>query len=69
LHNVILDVLRESRQSYLHVPDRPQTSLRGHEVILGAIKEEDAEAAYRASLAHITEVRDGILRALETPTS
>jgi GntR family transcriptional regulator, transcriptional repressor for pyruvate dehydrogenase complex len=69
LHNVILDVLRESRQSYLHVPDRPQTSLRGHEVILGAIKKEDAEAAYRASLAHITEVRDGILRALETPTS
>src|SRR5919197_3583447 len=25
LHKVILDVLRESRQSYLHVPDRPQT--------------------------------------------
>jgi GntR family transcriptional repressor for pyruvate dehydrogenase complex len=65
LHNVILDVLRESRQSYLHVPDRPQTSLRGHEAILAAVQAHDPEAAYNASLAHITEVRDKILRALE----
>ncbi|MBV9329772.1 MAG: FadR family transcriptional regulator [Chloroflexi bacterium] len=69
LHNVILDVLRESRQSYLHVPDRPQTSLRGHEAILGAVKAQDGEAAYQASLEHITEVRDGILRALEGPAT
>ena len=65
LHNVILDMLRESRQSYLHVPNRPQMSLRGHEAMLGAVKARDADAAYRASLAHITEVRDGILKALE----
>ena len=65
LHNVILDVLRESRQSYLHVPNRPQMSLRGHEAMLAAVKARDADAAYRASLAHITEVRDGILKALE----
>jgi GntR family transcriptional repressor for pyruvate dehydrogenase complex len=65
LHNVILDLLRESRQSYLHVPDRPQMSLRGHEAILAAIKSHDAESAYVASLAHIAEVRDGILRAME----
>jgi GntR family transcriptional repressor for pyruvate dehydrogenase complex len=64
LHNVILDLLRESRQSYLHVPNRPQMSLRGHEAILSAIKAQDSEAAYGASLAHISEVRDGILRAL-----
>jgi GntR family transcriptional regulator, transcriptional repressor for pyruvate dehydrogenase complex len=66
LHNVILDLLRESRQSYLHVPDRPQTSLRGHEAILQAVRTHNAEAAYVASLEHITEVRDGILRSLET---
>ena len=36
------------------------------DAILGAIKNQDAESAYHASLAHITEVRDGILRALET---
>jgi len=65
LHNVILDVLREWGQSYLHVRDRPQTSLRGHEAILGAVKGREGEAAYQASLEHITEVRDGILRALE----
>jgi GntR family transcriptional regulator, transcriptional repressor for pyruvate dehydrogenase complex len=64
LHNLILDLLRESRQSYLHVPDRPQLSLRGHEAILNAIKAHDAQAAYSASLEHITLVRDGILRAL-----
>ena len=66
LHNVILDLLRESRQSYLHVPERPQMSLRGHEAILRAIKARDGDSANRASLAHITEVRDGILRALNT---
>ena len=69
LHNVILDLLRESRQSYLHVPDRPHMSLRGHESILAAVRAHDAEAAYEASLAHISEVRDGILRALEAEPS
>lgn len=64
LHNVILDVLRESRQTYLHVPDRPQMSLRGHEAILAAVRANDGGAAQQASLAHITEVRDGILRAM-----
>ena len=64
LHNTILDVLRESRQTYLHVPDRPQMSLRGHEAILAAVSAHDGEEAQRASLAHITEVRDGILRAM-----
>jgi GntR family transcriptional repressor for pyruvate dehydrogenase complex len=65
LHNVILDVLRESRQSYLHVPNRPEMSLRGHEAMLAAVSAHDSEAAYKASLAHIVEVRNGILRALE----
>lgn len=66
LHNVILDLLRESRQSYLHVPERPQTSLRGHETILAAVKARDAQAAYEASLEHISEVKEGILRKLVT---
>ena len=67
LHNVILDVLRESRQTYLHVPNRPHMSLRGHEAILAAVAAHDGEAAHAASLAHITEVRDGILRAMAEP--
>lgn len=69
LHNVVLDLLRESRQTYLHVPDRPQMSLRGHEAILAAVRRRDAEAAYRSTLAHIVEVRDGILRALDDDSS
>jgi GntR family transcriptional repressor for pyruvate dehydrogenase complex len=64
LHHVILDLLRESRQSYLHVPDRPQLSLRGHEAILSAIKAHDPQGAYNASLDHIVEVKEGILRKL-----
>jgi GntR family transcriptional regulator, transcriptional repressor for pyruvate dehydrogenase complex len=69
LHNLILDLLRESRQSYLHVPDRPQLSLRGHEAILNAIRGHDPQAAYDASLEHISEVKEGILRALASDTA
>jgi GntR family transcriptional repressor for pyruvate dehydrogenase complex len=69
LHNLILDLLRESRQSYLHVPDRPQLSLRGHEAILSAVKAQDPQAAYNASLEHITEVKEGILRALASDSA
>jgi DNA-binding GntR family transcriptional regulator len=43
-------------------------SLRGHEAILEAVRAHDADAAYQASLAHIVEVRDGILRALAGAT-
>jgi FCD domain-containing protein len=64
LHNVILDLLRESRQIAAHVPGRPQMSLRGHESILEAVKAHDGEAGYRTSLAHIAEVRDGSMHAL-----
>ena len=69
LHNVILDLLSESRQSYLHVPDRPQLSLRGHEAILSAVRAQDGDGAYAASLTHISEVRDKILRAMESAPS
>lgn len=65
LHNIIMDLLRESRQSYLYSPDRPRLSLQGHERILAAVRRNDPEAAHQASLDHITEVRDGILRALD----
>ena len=69
LHGVILELLRESRQSYLYGPDRPQASLRGHEALLVAVRARDGEAAYQAALAHVAEVRDGILRALVGPNS
>ena len=68
LQSVVMDLLRESRQSYLHSPDRPQKSLQGHEAILAAVRARDADAAYRASLDHIADVREGILRTLEAAT-
>lgn len=69
LHNVVLDLLRESRQDYLYSPDRPKLSLRGHEAILAAIRKRSGEEAYQASYEHIAAVRDGILRALDGPDS
>ena len=69
LHDIVLNLLRESRQSYLYSPDRPQLSLRGHEAILRAVKARDGEAAHAASLQHVIQVRDGILRALEQETA
>ena len=60
LHNVILDLLSESRQSYLHVPDRPQLSLRGHETILGAVKRHDGEAAYQTIASRERDFAEGV---------
>lgn len=68
LHTIILDLLRESRESYLYTPDRPQRSLRGHQAILDALRAHDPDAAWRAALTHISEVRDGILQALDDRT-
>ncbi len=65
LHTIILDLLRESRESYLYTADRPQRSLRGHQAILAAVKAHDPDAAWDAALTHISEVRDGILQALD----
>lgn len=61
LQNTIADMLRETRAESLLGPDRPLRSLRGHEQILEAIRLHDGEAAYRATLQHISEVRDTIL--------
>jgi GntR family transcriptional repressor for pyruvate dehydrogenase complex len=64
LHNVILDLLVEFRQTYLHGPDRAAVSLRGHAAILAALQRHDPEAAALASLIHIREVRQGIMHVL-----
>ena len=50
----------------VRVPAFTPDALRGEfaHVVL-AVKAQDTEAAYLASMAHITEVRDGILKALE----
>lgn len=57
----IMDLLRESRASYLQSGERPIRSLEGHRRILEAIRRRDGEAAFQATLEHIVEVRRGVL--------
>lgn len=57
----IMDLLRESRASYLQSGERPVRSLEGHRRILEAIRRRDGEAAFQATLEHIVEVRRGVL--------
>ena len=57
LLNVVMDLLRDTRASYLQHGDRPSTSLEGHRQILDAIRQGDGEAAYRATLQHVSGVR------------
>ncbi|MBI4492482.1 MAG: FadR family transcriptional regulator [Chloroflexi bacterium] len=61
LQDTIRDMLRETRASSLLGGDRPIRSLRGHEQILDAVRRHDGEAAYQATLGHISEVRETIL--------
>lgn len=61
LLSVVMDLLHESRATYLQGADRPVRSLDGHRRILDAIKRHDPEAAYQATLEHVSRVRDGLL--------
>jgi GntR family transcriptional repressor for pyruvate dehydrogenase complex len=61
LLNVVMDLLHESRASYLQGADRPIRSLEGHRNIVEAIRQRDGEGAYQATLEHIGQVRDGLV--------
>ena len=66
LLNVVMDLLHESRASYLQGGDRPARSLDGHRRIFEAIRRNDGESAYRATLEHISQVREGLVSGVET---
>lgn len=57
LLNVVMDLLRDLRAGYLQGGDRPPRSLEGHRAILDAVRKHDGEAAFQATLAHISQVR------------
>ncbi len=59
--DIIMDMLRESRERSLQVEGRPQKSLAGHRRILAAIKRHDAEAAKDAMRRHIEDVEEIVL--------
>jgi GntR family transcriptional regulator, transcriptional repressor for pyruvate dehydrogenase complex len=54
--DVVMDLLRETRERSLQSVGRPQKSLAGHRRILAAIRRHDAMAAQAAMRQHIADV-------------
>ncbi len=62
--DVLMDLLRESRERALQVDGRLQKSYAGHRRILSAIKRRHPAAAERAMRRHIEEIEDIVLKKL-----
>ena len=52
----IVDLLAQTREEYLQNEERAQSSLRGHQKVLSAIKDGDCAAAKEAMLHHLDNV-------------
>jgi GntR family transcriptional regulator, transcriptional repressor for pyruvate dehydrogenase complex len=63
--DLLMDLLRDTRQRALQVPGRPQRSLNGHRRILDAIARRDPEAANTAMRRHIREIEHVVLKKFE----
>lgn len=59
--DILMDLLRATRERSLQSEGRPQRSLAGHRRILTAIKRHDAEAAKAAMRRHIEDVEEIVL--------
>jgi GntR family transcriptional regulator, transcriptional repressor for pyruvate dehydrogenase complex len=59
--DILMDLLRDTRERSLQLEGRPQKSLAGHRRILAAIKRRDAEAARDAMRRHIEDVEEIVL--------
>jgi GntR family transcriptional repressor for pyruvate dehydrogenase complex len=62
--DVLMDLLRESRQRSLQVKGRPERSCAGHQRILRAIKRRDGPAAEAAVRKHLKEIEEIVMRQL-----
>jgi GntR family transcriptional repressor for pyruvate dehydrogenase complex len=62
--DVLMDLLRETRQRSLQVEGRAQKSLAGHRRIMAAIKRRDPAAAEAAMRRHIQDVEEIVLNKL-----
>jgi GntR family transcriptional regulator, transcriptional repressor for pyruvate dehydrogenase complex len=62
--DILMDLLRDTRQRSLQVEGRPQKSIAGHRKILAAIKRRDPEAAKSAMRRHIEDVEEIVLNKL-----
>lgn len=65
LLDVLMDLLRDTRERSLQVRGRSQKSLAGHRKILAAIKKRDAEAAKAAMRRHLEDVEEIVLNEFE----
>lgn len=60
--DILMDLLRDTRERTLQVEGRPQKSLAGHRRILAAIKRHDAEGARSSMRRHIEDVEEMVLQ-------
>jgi GntR family transcriptional regulator, transcriptional repressor for pyruvate dehydrogenase complex len=63
--DILMDLLRETRERSLQAEGRPEKSLAGHRRILAAIKRHDTEAAKAAMRRHIEDVEEIVLHDLD----
>jgi GntR family transcriptional regulator, transcriptional repressor for pyruvate dehydrogenase complex len=59
--DILMELLRETRERSLQAKGRSQKSLAGHRRILAAIKRRDAEAAKAAMRRHIEDVEEIVM--------
>ena len=60
--DVLMDLLRETREKSLQAEGRQQKSFAGHQRILAALKRHDGPAAESAMCRHIEEIEKIVLR-------
>ena len=60
--DILMDLLRDTRERSLQVEGRLQRSLAGHRRILAALKRHDAEGAKAAMRRHIEDVEEIVLK-------
>jgi len=60
--DVLMDLLRETRERSLQTGGRPEKSLAGHRRILAALKKHDPAASEAAMRQHLKEIENIVLR-------
>ena len=67
--DILMELLRDTRERSLQLPGRQEKSLAGHRRILKAIKDGDAAAAQSAMRRHIEDIEEIVLHQLTKQTT
>jgi GntR family transcriptional repressor for pyruvate dehydrogenase complex len=65
--DLLMDLLRESRERGMQVPGRPARSLAGHTRVVAAIRRRDPRGAHAAMLRHIREIEQILMPVAKRP--